>query len=54
MGWTVVLNPDDATTAWNRDKTKILHSHSPQPSPGNPGDRRAVIAGLRCMPTGRS
>ena len=29
MGWTVVLNPDGTTTAWNRDKTKVLHSHSP-------------------------
>jgi hypothetical protein len=29
QGWTVVLNPDGTTTAWNKDKTKILHSHSP-------------------------
>ena len=28
-GWTVVLNPDGTTTAWNPGKTKILHSHSP-------------------------
>ena len=28
-GWTVVLNPDGTTTAWNKDKTKILHSHGP-------------------------
>ena len=28
-GWTLVLNPDGTTTAWNPDKTKILHSHSP-------------------------
>jgi 5-methylcytosine-specific restriction endonuclease McrA len=37
-GWTVVLNPDGTTTAWNRDRTKILHSHSrnhsPPPRPG--------------------
>jgi hypothetical protein len=37
-GWTVVLNPDGTTTAWNRDKTKILHSqsrnHSPPTRPG--------------------
>jgi 5-methylcytosine-specific restriction endonuclease McrA len=39
-GWTVVLNPDGTTTAWNKDKTKILHSHShsrnhsPPPGPG--------------------
>jgi len=28
-GWTLVLNPDGTTAAWNKDKTKILHSHSP-------------------------
>jgi hypothetical protein len=28
-GWTVVLNPDGSTTAWNKDRTKILHSHGP-------------------------
>jgi hypothetical protein len=28
-GWTLVLNPDGTTTAWNEDKTKILHSHGP-------------------------
>ena len=28
-GWTLVLNPDGTTSAWNRDKTKELHSHSP-------------------------
>src|SRR6266566_3912301 len=33
-GWTVVLNPDGTTTAWNKDKTKILHSHSPPARPG--------------------
>ena len=33
-GWTVVLNPDGTTTAWNKDKTKIIHSHSPPASPG--------------------
>jgi hypothetical protein len=27
-GWTVVLNPDGTTTAWNKDRTKILHSHN--------------------------
>ena len=31
-GWTLVLNPDGTTTAWNPDKTKVLHSHSP-PAP---------------------
>jgi 5-methylcytosine-specific restriction endonuclease McrA len=37
-GWTVVLNPDGTTTAWNKDRTKVLHSHSrnhsPPPGPG--------------------
>ena len=34
QGWTVVLNPDGTTTAWNKDKTKIIHSHSPPARPG--------------------
>ena len=33
-GWTVVLNPDGTTTAWNKDKTKVLHSHGPPAQPG--------------------
>ena len=33
-GWTVVLNPDGTTTAWNKDKTKVLHSHGPPARPG--------------------
>jgi hypothetical protein len=33
-GWTVVLNPDGTTTAWNKDKTKVIHSHSPPIRPG--------------------
>jgi Domain of unknown function (DUF222) len=33
-GWTVVLNPDGTTTAWNKDKSKILRSHSPPARPG--------------------
>ena len=33
-GWAVVLNPDGTTTAWNKDKTKMLHSHSPPVRPG--------------------
>jgi len=28
-GWTLVLHPDGTTTAWNKDKTKVLHSHGP-------------------------
>jgi Domain of unknown function (DUF222) len=28
-GWTLLLNPDGTTTAWNKDKTKVLHSHGP-------------------------
>ena len=33
-GWTLVLNADGTTTAWNPDKTKILHSHSPPADTG--------------------
>ena len=33
-GWTLVLNPDGTTTAWNPDRTKVLHSHSPPAGPG--------------------
>jgi len=33
-GWTLVLNPDGTTTAWNTDKTKVLHSHGPPVRPG--------------------
>jgi hypothetical protein len=32
-GWTVILNPDGTTTAWNKDRTKVLHSHSRNHSP---------------------
>jgi hypothetical protein len=28
-GWSLVLNPDGTTTAWNPDRTKVLHSHGP-------------------------
>ena len=28
-GWTLVLNPDGTTTAWNPDRTKVFYSHSP-------------------------
>ena len=43
-GWTLVVNPDGTTTAWNKDKTKVLHSHGPparaEPSgPGSPPGR---------------
>jgi hypothetical protein len=34
-GWTLVLNPDGTTTAWNKDKTKTLHSHGPQSGRGD-------------------
>jgi len=33
-GWTLVLNPDGTTTAWNKDKTKVPHSHSPPAEAG--------------------
>ncbi len=29
MGWTLTRHPDGTTTAWNRDHTKVLRSHSP-------------------------
>jgi hypothetical protein len=29
LGWTLVVNPDGTTTAWNKDKTRVLHSHGP-------------------------
>jgi Domain of unknown function (DUF222) len=29
QGWTLVLNPDGTTSAWNPDRTKVLHSHGP-------------------------
>jgi hypothetical protein len=28
-GWTLIVNPDGTTTAWNKDKTRVLHSHGP-------------------------
>ncbi len=28
-GWALILNPDGTTTAWNPDRTKVLHSHGP-------------------------
>ena len=34
QGWTLVLNPDGTTTARNKDKTKVLHSHGPPVRPG--------------------
>jgi hypothetical protein len=34
QGWTLVLNPDGTTTAWNKDKTKTLPSHGPPVRPG--------------------
>ena len=33
-GWTLVVNPDGTTSAWNKDKTKVLHSHGPPVRPG--------------------
>jgi hypothetical protein len=28
-GWTLALNGDGTTTAWNKDRTQVLHSHAP-------------------------
>ena len=33
-GWTLILNPDGTTTAWNPDRTRVLHSHGPPVRPG--------------------
>ena len=48
-GWTLVLNPDGTTSAWNKDKTKVLHSHGP---PGPPGVTSPVTAAPRLGPAG--
>jgi hypothetical protein len=29
LGLDLIVNPDGTTTAWNKDKTKVLHSHGP-------------------------
>ncbi len=34
QGWTLVLNPDGTTSAWNKDRTRVLHSHGPPARPG--------------------
>ena len=34
LGWTLVVNPDGTTTAWNKDRSKTLHSHGPPARPG--------------------
>ena len=48
QGWTLVLNPDGTTTAWKKDKTKVLHSHGPPPRPGgNPGGCPPFRGGAR-------
>jgi hypothetical protein len=40
MGWTLVRHPDGTTTAWNRDQSKVLRSHSPPPdNPPHPPSR---------------
>jgi hypothetical protein len=36
-GWTLTLNPDGTTTAWNPDRTKTLHSHGPPGPPARAG-----------------
>jgi Domain of unknown function (DUF222) len=33
-GWTLIVHPDGTTTAWNRNKTKVLRTHSPPARPG--------------------
>jgi hypothetical protein len=54
QGWTLVLNADGTTTAWNKDKTKVLHSHEPpsgrgeEPRIGNGSSRVVVDRGGSC------
>ena len=36
-GWTLVVNPDGTTTAWNKDMSKVLHSHGPPARAGPSG-----------------
>jgi Domain of unknown function (DUF222) len=44
-GWTVVLNPDGTTTAWNKDKTKVQRSCAVTARPPGPGDTRSASVG---------
>jgi hypothetical protein len=39
-GWTLVVNPDGTTTAWNKNKSKVLHSHGPPVRAGPASARR--------------
>ena len=41
-GWTLVVNPDGTTSAWNKDKTKVLHSHGPPARAGKPSEIPAL------------
>ena len=36
-GWTLVLNPDRTTTAWNKDKTKSCTTPVSRPAAWTPG-----------------
>jgi hypothetical protein len=39
-GWSLVLNPDGTTTAWNKERTKtLMHSNSPPARAGQPPAR---------------
>jgi hypothetical protein len=55
-GWTLVVNPDGTTTAWNKNKTEVLHSHGPRPAPGNspgsepPSERSAGSTASNSIP----
>jgi hypothetical protein len=44
-GWTLIVNPDGTTTAWNKNKTKVLHSHGP-PARGRVASRAPCAPGL--------
>ena len=48
-GWTLVVNPDGTTSAWNKNKTKVLHSHGPPARAGVTRPGRERLRGLRWL-----
>jgi hypothetical protein len=53
-GWTLIVNPDGTTTAWNKNKSKVLHSHGPPRGPGNrPGPMCRSAGGKVAASTSR-
>ena len=49
-GWTLAVNPDGTTTAWNKNKTKVLHSHGPPARTAGPPPGRSPPAPARPRP----